>query len=87
MDETFSFLKEFWPLIAAGGTVVSAVGLVPRIGPGRAIWIALRSRFAFKPNPESFRFAEIKLLRSMIATLSGILSCEQNVKVYLISIR
>jgi hypothetical protein len=47
--------------------IVSAVGLVPRIGPGRAVWIALRSRFAFKPNPESLRFAEIKLLRSMIA--------------------
>jgi hypothetical protein len=49
-----------------GGTVVSAAGLVPRIGPGRAVWIALRSRFAFKPNPESLRFAEIKLLRSKI---------------------
>ncbi|KAJ3118663.1 hypothetical protein HDU96_010647 [Phlyctochytrium bullatum] len=32
-----------------------------------AVWIALRSRFAFKPNPKSLRFAEIKLLRSMIA--------------------
>ena len=67
MDEIFSVFKEFLPLITAGGTVVSAVGLVPRIGPGRAVWIALRSRFAFKPNPESLRFAEIKLLRSMIA--------------------
>ena len=55
------------PLITAGGTFVSAVGLVPHIDPGRAVWIALRSRFAFKPNPESLRFAEIKLLRSMIA--------------------
>ena len=67
MDEIFSVFKEFLPLITAGGTIVSAVGLVPRIGPGRAVWIALRSRFAFKPNPESLRFAEIKLLRSMIA--------------------
>ena len=67
MDEVFSVFKEFLPLIAAGGTVVSAVGLVPRIGPGRAVWIALRSRFAFRPNPESLRFAEIKLLRSMLA--------------------
>ena len=64
MDEIFSAFNEFLPLITAGGIVV---GLVPRIGPGRAIWIALRSRFAFKPNPESLRFAEIKLLRSMIA--------------------
>jgi hypothetical protein len=67
MNEIFSVFKEFLPLITAGGTVVSAVGLVPRISPGRAVWIALRSRFAFKPNPESLRFAEIKLLRSMIA--------------------
>jgi hypothetical protein len=67
MDEIFSVFKEFLPLITAGGTIVSAVGLVPRIGPGRAVWIALRSRFAFKPNPESLRFAEIELLRSMIA--------------------
>jgi hypothetical protein len=67
MDEVFSVFKEFLPLITAGGTFVSAVGLVPRIGPGRAVWIALRSRFAFKPNPESLRFTEIKLLRTMIA--------------------
>jgi Cdc6-like AAA superfamily ATPase len=55
------------PLITAGGKFASAIGLVPRIGPGRAVWIALRSRFAFNPKPESLRFAEIKLLRSMIA--------------------
>jgi Cdc6-like AAA superfamily ATPase len=29
--------------------------------------MALRSRFAFKPNLESLHSAEIKLLRSMIA--------------------
>jgi hypothetical protein len=69
MEEIFSVFKEFLPLITAGGTVLSAVGvgLVPRIGPGRAVWIALRSRFAFKPNPESLRFAEIKLLKQKIA--------------------
>ena len=42
-DEIFSIFKEFWPLITAGGTVVSAAGLAPRIGPGRAISIGLRS--------------------------------------------
>ena len=67
MDEIVSAFKEFWPLITAGGMTISATGLVPRVGPGRAVWIALRSRFAFKPNPESLRFDEIKLLRSMIA--------------------
>ena len=67
MNEIFSVFKDFLPLITVGGTIISAAGLVPRIGPGRAVWIALRSRFAFKPNPESLRFAEIKLLRTMVA--------------------
>jgi hypothetical protein len=66
-DELFSGFKEFLPLLTAGGAVVTAVGLIPRIGPGRAIWIALRSRFAFKPVHESLRSAEIKLLKSKLA--------------------
>jgi Cdc6-like AAA superfamily ATPase len=66
-DEFFSVFKEFIPLITAGGAVVTAAGLIPRIGPGRAVWIALRSRFAFKPVPESLRSAEINLLKSRIA--------------------
>jgi hypothetical protein len=64
MDEIFSVFKEFLPLFTAGGFAVSATGLVP---PGRAVWIALRSRFAFKPVPEYLRFAEIKLLKRRIA--------------------
>jgi hypothetical protein len=67
MDQIFTTVKELLPLITTAGVIFSAAGLIPRIGPGRAVWIALRSRFAFKPNPESLRFAEIKLLRSMIA--------------------
>jgi hypothetical protein len=66
-DETFSIVKEFIPLLTAGGVVVSAAGLIPRIGPGRAVWIALRSRFAFKSVPESLRLAEINLLKRKIA--------------------
>ena len=66
-DETFSIFKEFLPLLTAGGVAVSAAGLIPRIGPGRAVWIALRSRFAFKPVPESLRLAEINLLKRKIA--------------------
>lgn len=46
---------------------MSAAGLIPRIGPGRAVWIALRSRFAFKPQPESLRREEIKLLKNELA--------------------
>jgi Cdc6-like AAA superfamily ATPase len=67
MYETFSIFKEFLPLLTAGGVAVSAAGLIPRIGLGRAIWIALRSRFAFKLVPESLRLAEINLLKRKIA--------------------
>jgi hypothetical protein len=65
--ETFSIVKEFLPLLTAGGVAFSAAGLIPRIGPGRAVWIALRSRFASKPVPESLRLAEINLLKRKIA--------------------
>ena len=65
--ETFSIIKEFLPLLTAGGVAVSAAGFIPRMGPGRAVWIALRSRFAFKPVPESLRLAEIDLLKSKLA--------------------
>ncbi|KAI3639484.1 hypothetical protein MIR68_002499 [Amoeboaphelidium protococcarum] len=60
-------IKELLPLVTIGGTVVfAAAGLIPRVGPGRAAWIALRSRFAFKPVPESIRKAEIEYLRSRL---------------------
>jgi hypothetical protein len=51
-------------LLTEGGiAVVSAAAL---FGPGRAAWIAIRSRFAFKPVPESLRVAEIQMLRRRI---------------------
>ncbi len=65
--ELFTVFKEFLPLITAGGALASALGLAPRVGPGRAAWIALRSRFARKPVPESLRSAEIKRLKSVLA--------------------
>ena len=46
---------------------LSLAGMLPRVGPGRAIWIALSSRFAFKPVPECLREAEIKILKSRLA--------------------
>jgi TctA family transporter len=61
MDEVLPVYKKFWTLLIVGGIVPSAVGLLPRIGPGRAVWIALCSRFAFKPN-HALRYSEIKLL-------------------------
>ncbi|KAI3650437.1 hypothetical protein MP228_003918 [Amoeboaphelidium protococcarum] len=61
-------IKELSPLVTVGGTFVfaAAAGLIPCVGPGRAAWIALRSRFAFKPVPESIRKAEIEYLRSRL---------------------
>ena len=53
-------------VITVGGVAISTASLIPRIGPGRAVWIALRSRFAFKPVPESLRLAEINLLKRRI---------------------
>ena len=58
---------EFLPLLTAGWIAVSAVGLIPRIGPGRAVSVALRSRFAFKPVHVSLRLTEINLLKRKIA--------------------
>jgi hypothetical protein len=69
MEDIWSGFKEFNLLITAlsvGGLTLTAK-LAPRIGPGRAAWIALRSRFAAKPMPECLRFAEISLLKERIA--------------------
>ena len=68
--EVLMLAKEFMvPLLtaAASGTIVSISGIIPRAGPGRAAWIALRSRFAFKPDPESLRTEEVKALKAKLA--------------------
>ena len=68
--EVLMFAKEFMvPLLttAFGGGIASISGLIPRAGPGRAAWIALRSRFAFKPVPESLRTEEVKALKEKLA--------------------
>jgi hypothetical protein len=62
----FSVFKELLPLLTIGGATVSAAGLIPRIGPGRAIWIGIRSRFARKPEPLSIRSEEIAEIKSML---------------------
>jgi GTP-binding protein EngB required for normal cell division len=57
------FSIEFSSMIFAG----TAVRCAPRIGAGRAAWIALRSRFASKPMPQSIRSSEIQLLKRVLA--------------------
>ena len=59
--------EEFLPFIAVGGAAVLITGLIPPIGPGRALWIAMKSRFAFKPVPESLRFSESQIIKEILA--------------------
>ena len=65
MAENFFVLKEFLPLLAGTGGALSVARVLPRFGPGRAAWIALRSRFASKPNPESLRSVEVEILKGI----------------------
>ncbi|KAI3641174.1 hypothetical protein MIR68_000780 [Amoeboaphelidium protococcarum] len=67
MNAIVQNVEELLLLFTAGGVAVSAAGLVSRIGPGRAVWLALRSRVAFKPNPQSIRREEIAILKSKLA--------------------
>ena len=67
--EILTIFKDFMPLITAGGgaAVITFAGFVPRVGPGRAFWIAFYSRFFYKPKPMSIRSAEITEMRRRIA--------------------
>jgi hypothetical protein len=47
------------------------LGLVPRAGPGRALALALRSRFARAPSPQSARAADVRELRETLASISA----------------
>ena len=62
----FQLFKDFLPILTTGGAIISAAGLIPRIGPGRAVMLYLRSRFASRPKPESVRVEEIGLLKKEI---------------------
>ena len=66
--DVLATVKDFLPLITVGGAaVITSAGLVPRVGPGRAFWIALYSRFFYKPKQMSIRSAEIAELRRKIS--------------------
>eukprot|EP01035_Chromulina_nebulosa_P018168 gene18168-23826_t len=43
-------------------------GLAPRLGPGRALWLIVRTRFTFKSLPESIRYKEIKQIKEFISS-------------------
>ena len=54
--------------VSAGPAV--CLGLVPRAGPGRALALALRSRLARAPSPQSARAADVLALRETLASIS-----------------
>ena len=69
--ELITAATPYIPLIQAitgTGVILSLpfTGLIPRIGPGRAAWIALRSRLISSKNPQSIRTADIKRLTEAI---------------------
>lgn len=67
LDKEFESLKQTLTTVGMIGVLASMVGFLPRIGLSRAAWIALRSRFAFKPVPESIRAEEVKFLRERLS--------------------
>jgi hypothetical protein len=67
MNDILEFAKTIWPIVVPTTALLSLTGLVPRIGPGRAVWIAFRSRFAPKKLPESIRDVELRQIRKSIS--------------------
>ncbi len=50
----------------AGLSALSVTGLLPKVGPARAISLALRSRLFFKPETESVRAEDAARLRGLL---------------------
>jgi hypothetical protein len=67
MNDVLELVKTVWPIVVPTTALLSLTGLVPRIGPGRAVWIAFRSRFAPKKIPESIRVVELRQIRKSIS--------------------
>jgi hypothetical protein len=67
MTDILEFIKIVLPIAVPTTALLSSTGLVPRIGPGRAVWIAFRSRFARKKLPESIRDVELRQIRISIS--------------------
>jgi uncharacterized protein YunC (DUF1805 family) len=67
MNDILEFAKIALPIFIPTMALLSLAGLAPRVGPGRALWIAFRSRFAFETLPESIRDVEVKQIRHLIS--------------------
>lgn len=64
--EWLKLLLEFKELFVVSGVALTAVGLVPKVGPLRAARVALRSRLFFTPNVESARHVDADALRELL---------------------
>ena len=51
---------------SGSATALSLVGVFPRVGPGRAVVLNLRSRFFRVASPKSVRIDEVDRLRKLI---------------------
>lgn len=58
--------KDILPVLIPGALSLSVSGFFPKIGPGRALWIGIRSRFALNAYPESIRFQDLERVKSYI---------------------
>jgi len=63
-------VANFATVIASFAAVSIGLGLVPRAGPGRALALALRSRLARAPSPQSARAADVLALCKTLASTS-----------------
>jgi hypothetical protein len=65
-----SIMSSIAALAAAPAALAVGFGVVPRLGPGRAIALALRSRLFLRANPASQRAHDVAMLRGLLAFAS-----------------
>lgn len=66
-NNILEFVQTLIPIAIPATAVLSLTGLFPRIGPGRALWIAFRSRFSFRKLPLSIRNKEVEQIKKIIS--------------------
>ena len=82
MNAIVEMMANVATIVATGATILApattilapaamAAGILPRMGPGRAIVLALRSRFVSAGTAPSQRTAEVGKLREMAANAAA----------------
>jgi hypothetical protein len=67
VQKFFKDIGPFVPLLA-GTSILSIAGLTPRLGPGRALILALKSKFRPFQGPHSLRKTDLSILSQHLAT-------------------